>query len=108
MFKKAVKDFENGKVLFYYCEGEHYIDLISVDKYGEDDYGYWVVAINKSDINLKDIEGSLSELIHYQNKYSCEGFSLRATLEIIVDEVMTHIPTIEKDIKEIDSEFFVF
>ena len=41
MLKKVIKDVESGKVLFYYQENDGVIEVLDIQKYGENDYGYF-------------------------------------------------------------------
>lgn len=108
MLKKVVKDFENGKVLFYYQENGDIIEVIAIHKYGENDYSYWMVDIRTKDVNLEDIEESLHQLLYRDYEYSCEGHSSRSSLKHLVEETIDFVPTIKQDIRQLTSEMAIF
>lgn len=107
MLKKVVKDFENGKVLFYYQEKGDIIEVIDIQKYGENDYGYWMVDVRAKDVDLEDIEESLHQVLHYDYTYSNEGYSSRSPLKHIVEETIDFVPTIKQDIRQLTSEMAI-
>ena len=107
MFKKVVKDFENGKGLFYYQEKGDIIEVIDIQKYGKNDYGYWIVDVRTKDVNLEDIEESLHQVLHYDYTYSNEGYSSRSPLKHLVEETIDFVPTIKQDIRQLTSEMAI-
>ena len=107
-FKKAVKDFEEGKVLFYYKEDGKVIEVISINKYGKNDFGYWMVDVRPKDVDFDNIEDSLFQLLYHDYDYCDQGFSCRSTLKDVVEDTIVYVPTFKQDIKELDSEMTVF
>lgn len=86
-----VQKLKDKNVLSFYEEKENSVNLVYIQKYGEDDYGCWVIDISKNDFpNAKNID-ELLELIlfdtHCSDKYQDEGGSSRGTLIEIIEEV---------------------
>lgn len=105
--KKVVKDFENGKVLFYYHQKGDIIEVITIHKYGENDYGYWMVDVRAKDVDVEDIEESLHQLLHYNYTYTDEGYSSRSSLKYLVEETIQFVPTIKQDIRQLTSQMAI-
>lgn len=108
MFKKAVKESQNKKVLVYYQEREHVFNFISIHKNeGGEDYTYWLVEVPKQELNLDQLEESFVNLILYNSDYTNQGYSLRASLTDLAEELAEWIPTLVADVREIERQLLV-
>lgn len=107
MFKTVIKEVENQKALFYYQEKERAIEFISIQAYGEDDYGYWQSDISKSDLDLTDLENSLFDWIYINPPLVCEGGSSRGTLTDLLDELVPLLPTLKEDLEDVQNELLI-
>lgn len=104
MFKTVIKEVGDQKALFYYQEKERAIEFISIQNFGEDDYGYWQNDILKSDLDLTNLEQSLFDWIYVNPPAVCEGGSSRGTRHDLIDELGSLLPTLHTDLEDIENE----
>ena len=81
--------------------------MIDIQKYGENDYGYWMVDVRAKDVDFADIEESLHQLLHYDYTYTDEGYSSRSSLKYLVEETVQFVPTIKQDIRQLTSQMAI-